>query len=92
MLIIHIVTKILDVDICELLGFGPKLGLTLLARFEATDKPEGGERATDTHSFKTALSDLGNLKQFIAILLFIYFFIYTSKPAEDQEVTIPTTE
>ena len=36
----HIVTKVLDVDIGELLGFGPQFSLPLLARLETTYEPE----------------------------------------------------
>lgn len=39
LLIIHVFTKVFDIDICELLGSGTQLSLTLLARFEASYKP-----------------------------------------------------
>lgn len=36
LLIIHVVTKVFNVDICKLLGSGTQLSLALFARFEAT--------------------------------------------------------
>ena len=37
-LLIHIVTKVFNVDVCKLLGSGTKLSLAFFARFEATDE------------------------------------------------------
>lgn len=39
LLIIHVFTKIFDIDICELFGSGTQLSLALLARFETSYKP-----------------------------------------------------
>lgn len=42
--VIHIIAKVLDVDVGELFGLGAQLSLPFFARFEATHKPEN--RAT----------------------------------------------
>lgn len=55
-IVIHVIPKVLDVDVGELFSFGPELGLPLLTRFEAPHKPEGGGRAAQTHSCKTVVT------------------------------------
>lgn len=39
LLIVHVVSKVFDVDVRELFGPGTQLSLTLFPRFESTHKP-----------------------------------------------------
>lgn len=54
--IIHVVPKVLDVNVSKLLSFGTEFSLPFFARFETTHKPEDRGRAAQAHSWKTGLT------------------------------------
>lgn len=44
-IVVHVIPKVLDVDIGKLFGLGAEFSLPFFARFETTHKPENGKRA-----------------------------------------------